>query len=150
MATVTDNKSATRPKKIYMDYCWECQRDIPDDEPLVKAFFPNQIGNARVRNKCTDCMTKWDKQAYEDRALVFGNADTVCPGCGRKILICSGRFHVSPYCSSRCYQFANRKITSRTVTHCNTCNELFTPKRSDSKYCSSKCRQKAYRQRGGE
>jgi hypothetical protein len=80
-----------------------------------------------------------------------------CEICGRGVVNLDGarrRIHVLCLneCSAEFYRrlTAERRLASREAAACQTCNQPFTPKRSDAKHCSSKCKQIAYRQRHSE
>jgi hypothetical protein len=68
-----------------------------------------------------------------------------CAGCSQPMLTPSMGHEV---CSSRCARRYMRRLKSeRKKAYCETCNQLFVPKRTDANYCSSACRQWAYRRR---
>ena len=87
----------------------------------------------------------------EARAWNLGSRNGCKGGCDRnRGFIYRGQW--AGYCWScaereRQAEARERRRQARTDRRCASCDETFTPARSDGRYCSPKCRQRAYRAR---
>jgi len=133
------------------EICYRCERTIRPNETVcrvfttTRGFFGHGTGVAVI---CSDC---GDKDHWRN----FFRARP-CQSCGRPVRIqATTRTFVIIACSGRCreaiqkIQAEESREKSREIRNfrCETCNQLFTPKRTDAKHCSPACKQKAYRQR---
>jgi hypothetical protein len=128
--------------------CDYCMVTIPYPVPIFRAYRRHEgdvyegPGYA-MTTLCMECAQ--EDEYFSGSVKNCGVKSRFCKSCQRPVAFGGWHKTIREFCSRTCY---DRHKGHRTETiSCQTCNESFTPKRTDSKYCSSKCRQKAYRQR---
>lgn len=77
---------------------------------------------------------------------------TPCEGCGVVIIRHGDPLLKRVTCSAACLTSLTRTRNGNQGSDrpCETCGELITSGRADSKFCGSACRQKAYRERNAQ
>jgi hypothetical protein len=143
----------------YLDW-YACESCARKEHP---GFFPTAESLKPLLDKMTanpdDWEASWNYKEAKERCYLEHRR---CIWCKRSIYEKSGyKFaewkRMGPACcSSNCTNaraYANRAKRIKLArepktTTCLTCQETFTPTRSDARFCSNACRQKHYRAKG--
>lgn len=157
-------RSAANRRGAVSVTCWDCDREIPADEPIyTDRELWVMIGTGHDSRAvswlerhgpwCAECAPSAEGSNRPWRDWPWDAPHPIPP---RPCAWCSRPYHGHPanrFCSERC---ANADRTERRRLSrerhrarclCAACGEQFTSPRSDARYCSPACRQKAYRDR---
>lgn len=144
------------------DHCTRCGSRFAHDESryvvwerIVYAVYCDgafHIAGCRWVSVCATCLRPAEQTPHYFQRLEF-----TCLGCCAPLVRPLKASHCyrgsetpqDAVCSDRCYKRARRAYRQafRMFQPCASCEHMFRPERSDSRYCSPACRQRAYRRR---